>query len=335
MKIIISIVIFALTINLFSQVNLVPNFSFEEYSECPPWTYPPQIDVATGWSIYSVSNSTPDYYNVCAPSTEFGLPQNTYCYQHDNRNCGAYMGFLTVDATMNYREHIGAQLHEPLIIGQKYYISFYTVMGEYILVQDQYGMPSNNVCLRLSTIPYSNNNPAPIDNFAHLRAESIITDSVNWVRISGSIVADSAYSYIMMGNFYDDANTDTLHYSCPTCSNIGSYYLIDDICISTDSLLCNGGIELLPCILSLEENKHENQISISPNPTNDYVNISNKDNKLSFDIAIYNSVGQQLYSKENINISNLTVDVSKFAANVLFIKIGFNNQILNYKLLKQ
>src|SRR3989337_4111166 len=63
----------------FSQTNLVPNFSFEQYSTCP--TGQDQIQYATGWSKYSISTSTPDYYNACAPSSGFGVPKSLACYQ--------------------------------------------------------------------------------------------------------------------------------------------------------------------------------------------------------------------------------------------------------------
>jgi hypothetical protein len=321
------------------QVNLVPNFSFEEYSDCPisPSLIACQVDLAVGWSSYSEDNTTPDYFNACAPVNEFGVPQNRYFYQPDNRNCGAYMGLGTFVITGLEREHIGIQLAEPLIIGQKYYLSFYTVMGEvYSLPSggDIYGMPSNNISLRLSTVPYSEINPAPIDNFAHLRSESIITDTVNWTLISGSIIADSVYKYVILGNFYNDDNTDTIHYNCANCTNYASYYLVDDVCISTDSSFCNGGVDALPCTVSIIENSFFNSISIFPNPTNDFVTIST-DFQNAFDIEVYNTIGQLLYLEKNIVAADFQLDVSPFNYDLLFIKITSQNNQLTYKLLKQ
>nr|MBA3986724.1 hypothetical protein [Flavobacteriales bacterium] len=254
--------------------NLVPNFSFEEYNACP--TTEDQVHFSDGWSKYSASSTTPDYYNACVPSNGFGVPQSFYSYQHAHRNCNAYMGLIIWSASIpNFREQIGIQLSQPLAIGQKYYFSFYTVMAGQSDGNDYYDNPSNNIGMRLSTLPYSSSNPAPIDNFAHLRSVSIISDTVNWLRISGSIVADSAYNYLMLGNFYDDANTDTTMLNCGTCYNYYSYYLVDDVCVSTDSLLCNGGIDVIPCTVSIEENSFENQINIYPNPAKNFINIAN------------------------------------------------------------
>ena len=170
-----------------------------------------------------------------------------------HRNCSAYAALIVWGASGNDREHIGIQLTQPLVIGQKYFLSFYTVMTESYYSGTYFGMPSNNIGLRLSTVEYNPSSPAPIDNFAHLNSSTVITDSVNWIRISGSVIADSAYKYVILGNFFDDTNTDTMQYSCGTCLNVQSYYLFDDVCVSTDSLLCNGGIDVISCTVSVQE----------------------------------------------------------------------------------
>lgn len=318
-----------------AQINLVPNFSFEQYSACP--TMEDQIQFSDGWSKYSNSISTPDYYNACVPSNGWGdIPQNTGFYQPDHRNCGAYMGLVVMSTVWtNYREQIGIQLNQTLVIGQKYYLSFYTVMAGTFSPGYYYESPANNIGLRLSTFAYNPSNTAPIDNFAHLRSVSVISDTTNWVRISGSIVADSAYDFLILGNFYDDANTDTTTLNCGICLNWYSYYLIDDVCVSTDSLLCNGGIDALPCNVSVNENIFESNINIYPNPANNSINISNNNYQTSLNITIYNTIGQQLYVKQNINTDNLQIDISNYNTGLLFIKIESNNQQFTYKLLKQ
>jgi len=313
--------------------NLVPNFSFEQKTACPTtWD---EVNLATGWSKYCISSYTPDYYNACAPITTVGIPQSFFLYQEDNRNCGAYMGLVTWTTNPNEREHIGIQLNQPLVIGQKYFLSFYTVMGGTEDASFYYETPSNNIGMRLSTIPFNSSNPAPIDNFAHLRSVSVITDTANWIRVSVSIIADSAYSYLMLGNFYDDANTDTTTLNCGICINNYSYYLVDDVCVSTDSTLCNGGIDLLPCNVSVEENHFENQIKIYPNPANGYFTINSNIINEPYNLIIYNTIGQELYKEENITTNNKQIDINNFNSNFLFIKIKTQNKSFTYKLLKQ
>lgn len=305
--------------NLAGQVNLVPNFSFEQFDTCP--NAEDQIHFATSWSKYSVSISTPDYYNSCAPSNSFGVPKSIAIYQTERRNCNGYAGLITWGPTFQpYREHIGIQLSQPLTIGQKYYLSFYSVMGEVVITGNYYGMPSNNIGLRLSTVAYNQGNSSPIDNFAHLYSPAIINDTVNWTRISGSIIADSAYNYLIMGNFFDDANTDTLHYNCGTCFNNESYYLIDDVCISTDSLLCNGGIDSLPCITSVNEVISDNGINVFPNPVYDFVTVSFR-NIQKTEIMVYDVFGKEVSSGKAKNERIVEIDLTSFPSGIYFLCI--------------
>ncbi|MCW3071319.1 MAG: hypothetical protein JWO44_1209 [Bacteroidetes bacterium] len=297
--------------------NLVPNFSFEQNDTCP--TNEDQIQFAAGWSKYSQSITTPDYYNACAPSSGFGVPKNLNCNQPAHRNCSAYAGLVIYDAN-GYREHIGIQLNTPLVIGQKYFISFYVVMGEAFGAGFQWGMPSNNIGMRLSTIEYNPSNPAPIDNFAHLNSSIVISDSVNWVRISGSIIADSAYNHVILGNFFDNANTDTTQYSCGFCLNSASYYLIDDICVTTDSLLANGGIDALSCSVSVPEIDYDSEINVFPNPATEGFTILFQNSQNSR-IVLTDMYGKVCYSNEIINDNTIKINLSAYPSGMYFLKI--------------
>ena len=316
-----------------AQINLVPNFSFEQYDTCPH--FQDQIQYATGWSKYSIYNSTPDYDNACDNTGQVGVPNNAGGYHQDHRHCNAYVGLVTFGEVSNDRERIGIQLSQSLTIGQKYFLSFYTVMGYVFQGGNYYLMPSNNIGLRLSTIPYSPANPAPIDNFAHLYSSSVITDSVNWTRISGSIIADSAYNYIMVGNFFDDIHTDTIHYNCSTCLNYLSYYLVDDICISTDSSLCNGGVDLLPCNVSVPEISLIDDVNVFPNPVTDIITISFQNNQYA-EFILYDILGNVVYPGSINNTTVLTIDISSFLSGCYTLKIinKKNNSTINKKIIK-
>lgn len=299
--------------------NLVPNYSFEMYDTCP--NTGDQIQYAVGWSKYSDFISTPDYYNSCAASTAVGVPQSYFMYQPDRRGCNAYVGLVTWTTNPNEREHIGIQLSQALTIGQKYFISFYTVMGGTGGSGDTtwyYESPSNNIGLRLSTVAF-NSSPAPIDNFAHLRSTTIITDTLNWMRISGSIIADSAYEYIVVGNFFDDINTNTVTLSCGNCLNNYSYYLVDDICVSTDSLLANGGMDAFPCTVGVGELNPVNELSVFPNPTSGLCTIDLNHEEIK-EVCVYDFLGKAILSKEVSN-NHVTIDLTEFPDGIYILRI--------------
>ncbi|MEW6469357.1 MAG: T9SS type A sorting domain-containing protein [Bacteroidota bacterium] len=321
------------------QINLVPNFSFEIYDTCPNTV--DQIHFATGWRKYSSNsvpdNTTPDYYNACSSDTLFGVPKSINNFQYALRNCNAYVGLATFSSGYpNFREHIGIQLTSPLVIGQKYFLSFYSVMGGDVLQGGYYFcMPSDKIGMRLSTIPFNENSPTPIDNFAHLYLQTAQNDTLGWARISGSITADSAYQYLVLGNFFDDANTDTIHWNCPQCQNIFGYFLVDDVCVSTDSMLCNGGIDILPCMTSIFEQVAEEEIEAFPNPTTDMVTISFKDN-YSYTVDLYSMVGALYYSDNSSGSDSISIRLQSYPAGIYFLKITNkkSNRVIAKKIIK-
>ena len=207
-----------------AQVNLVPNPSFEQMDSCP-YTLS-QTHFAEYWTSFK---QTPDYYNSCAGFNNLvGIPYNAAGYQQANTG-NAYMGLQTF-FTPGAREILGSQLINPLIIGNLYYLSLYTNCGYDTSLQGaQFGSASNNLGIKFSTVSFSVNNPVPINNFAHLYSDTILQDTVGWFHLSGSFIADSAYHYIMIGNFFDDLNTDTIRLN----NFYIAYYLIDDVCVNT------------------------------------------------------------------------------------------------------
>lgn len=303
-----------------AQVNLVPNFGFEIQDSCA--NVQDYIERCTGWHKYSDSSTTPDYYNSCSTVGYLNVPYSFNGYQQDHRNCTAFIGLVTYGPTpLNYREHIGIELSQPLVIGQKYFLSFYTVMSELVYPNGyHFGMPSNGIGLRLSTVAYNGNNPCPIDNFAHLYSAAVINDSIIWNRISGSIIADSAYNYLIIGNFLDNATIDTMHYTCDSCVNSSSYYYVDDVCLSTDSLLCNGGIDLIPCNVGIYEQALCNEVNIYPNPAIGFVKAVFPFMKKA-ELNLYDLTGTAVFRNLFHDKDDCTLDISSVSPGCYLLQV--------------
>lgn len=220
-----TIILLTLSSQALQAQNLVPNPSFEDTLQCPTNNQANNPNLCVGWSMYG---GTPDYFNECATG-DYGVPSNKFGSQAAY-NGKAYTGLITYanGDPSNYREFIGTRLSQPLSVGTKYYVS------AFINRSDTTSCASNNFGFRFSMIPYSFSNPTPVNNFSHVRSNAIITDSVNWTRISGSFIADNAYSYLAIGNFYTNSNTSSFN-----CSpfNPFAYYYIDQVSVTTDSLL--------------------------------------------------------------------------------------------------
>jgi hypothetical protein len=228
MKYLILLILFISTARLQAQINLVPNPSFEDTVYCPFGL--DQMNAATGWSSF---RNSPDYFNGCNNFNGIGTPNTSFGFQYPHSG-QAYIGLITYrkynsSSGYNYREFAGAALNMPLQLGAKYYFSFYVVAAERIS-----GYLSNNIGLRFFTLSFSNLNPAPIDNFSHFKVDTILTDSLNWYKFSGSFIADSNYSHVCIGNFYDYLSTDTISFN--SLPDYAYYFVDDDICVTTDSL---------------------------------------------------------------------------------------------------
>ena len=197
----------------------------------------------------------------------------------------AYCGIITYELGTGWREYVGSQIISPLIIGTKYFISLKACLSNKSV------FASNNLGVLFSTIPLNYiNNITPFPNHAMMHGSLIISDSLNWNVVSGTFIADSAYQYIIVGNFFDDNLTDTLSVNYYQWFDV-AYYYIDDICVSPDSLACDLNPE---GIYNLKETKAS--INLYPNPATQQL-IINNGQLIIKEIEITNSLGAVVYAE--------------------------------------
>lgn len=283
---------------IFGQ-NLVPNPSFEDTLYCP--NYVGNVSAMTSWK--SFGNSV-DSYNAC--SQPMNVPNSQFGFQYAHTGDGM-IGIITyvwqlAPGWPNYREYAGATLINTMIIGQKYYISFYMNCAGYLPGWQMIG--ANKMGLRFSTIEYDSLTPPLPNNFAHLFTDSILTDTVQWLKVSGSFIADSAYSHIIMGSFFDATNTDTIIFGGAPFGGSYAYYYIDDVCVSTDSLYCNS-------VVGIESTGPISFVKIFPIPFADQISLQVQNNDLTT-VIIYDLYGKAVLKSEFINTTIIdTQDLTK------------------------
>ncbi|HMW11323.1 MAG: T9SS type A sorting domain-containing protein [Bacteroidia bacterium] len=311
-KLILLILTFACTF-CNAQINLVPNPSFEDTIECPHFSN--QVDKAMGWWP---SNTSPDYFHACNwLNGATAVPQNFCGFQYAYHG-SAYVGLIAYYRPVNnIRETISCQLISPLQVGMAYEFSFYVSLSG----SGGRNIPCNKIGMLFSTVSYDTNHPTPIANYAQFYSDSIISDTLNWVKIEGGFVADSNYTYLSIGNFFDDAHTDTT-YIVPSSV---AYYYIDGITVKQN--ISNVVIEPL----------QNNEIKVYPNPFIEEVNIQ-FDRAKTNSIAIYDLKGKQLVDVVypiNSQNSIATIDLSYLQVGVYLLKlIRKDNSSKFYKLIK-
>ena len=292
----------------FSQ-NLVPNWSFEDTVACP--TNLDQVNRAVGWSSYRES---PDYFNSCASYGGFaGVPLNQFDYQFPKTG-EAYCGFFTKTTATNYREVIGIQLTQPLTIGNYYFVSFFVNRVGTINGQNK-NIGTNKIGVRFSSFSYSFINPIPIDNFAHIYTDSIVSDTAGWTEIKGFLLADSSYQYLSIGNFFHDTLTSFILYD-PTATS--AYYFVDDITV----------LDSIP--LNVNE-YHSNIVNIFPNPARDWIEIRGGGIK---EIVIYDVLGNLCYKAADNFTSPQRISISNLSNGVYLLQFLSAKRIITKKFIK-
>ena len=101
------------TLLLFFNINaqnLVPNGSFEEFTECPK-NYSDFVYL-NGWKNL-VKYSTPDLFSTCASLYSTAHPKSRWC-QVDVKKDSSFAGIVVHTHKSKYREYLGVNLKQPL-----------------------------------------------------------------------------------------------------------------------------------------------------------------------------------------------------------------------------
>lgn len=297
MKKLVVIILMFYSFKIGAQSNLVINPSFETHTACPSNTGG-DVDKAIGWDT---CRSTADYFNSCATSSFFKVPKNLLGFQYPAHG-NAYGGFYTYDVGSFYREIIIGKLSAPLTVSQKYFFSFKVSRAD---SNTYVGYSTDKMGVKFTKVKQTY---VPINNTAHYYSNTVIADTINWTKVSGSFVVDSAYEYIMIGNFFDDANTTIVNHG----NGFWAYYYIDEICVSTDSVFTEN------YATGLIQLSMQSELKIFPNPANEFFNVNGM---FEEEIIIVNLFGEEIFRSKGINKSIFSVDCSDWRPGIYLIKI--------------
>jgi hypothetical protein len=294
--------------NLIGQTNLVLNPSFETYTSCP--TLSGDVNKAIGWDT---CRGSADFYHECASFTIAQVPIN-FPGTQEAINGKAYAGFYTFDQSWStYRELLIGTLTQSLNTNQKYFISFKVSRADR---ENIVGYSTNKIGVKFTKVKQVN---VQINNNAHLYTDSLITDTVNWTKISGSFLADSTYKYIMIGNFFDDSNTTIFNHG----NGVIAYYYIDEVCVSTDSLFTENYFTT-----GIIRNQIQDKIEITPNPAN--TSFSIEYSCTNGKILVYNYTGQLFYERSINSICDvITINSADWVSGIYFVRLNnFTKKVL-------
>lgn len=267
--------------------NLVPNPGFETQTSCPAVS---EITKAPPWNSPSVG--TPDLTNsTCAQQNSPG------------RTGIGSAGIFVISSFPDSREYIQARLTSPLQAGNTYCVEFYVKRSNFKYASDRFGAYFSHDSIRMNQtdpLPFSPQVEHPVGTF--------IRSTSTWTKVSGSFTASGGEAFIIIGNFYDDANT--VKDSVSPGSNVG-YYKIDDISVTA-------------CITSINDMADINT-KIYPNPANELLHLQTDMQPESIKIF---SVNGQLIDEQLHSASQYELNTSGYANGMYVMHIATANGIV-------
>lgn len=245
-----------LTTSVSKAQNLVLNPSFENTTgSCSGLTAGEGFSQVVNWDNANSNTpgdscSSPDLFSPCNTLPIIGGPSPTYapnsmlgyqCPKSGDRYAGIITNEMGSTLGQSYREYIQGTLSSPLQAGQTYCVSFYISAGDAVT------FATNNIGIYFSNTRYLRDactqgsliNVTPQLNYSC----NTITDTAGWVRLQWDYVATGGESYFMIGNFYNDANTQVASTGVSSL-NPYAYYFIDDVSVVAGA--CNFAEIMMP-----------------------------------------------------------------------------------------
>lgn len=183
--------------------NLIPNPGFETYSQVPCGCMQGSLSAyVSGWE--NAGSGTPDF--ICTEANEacYASPTSDHwdSYGSEKPHGGKGMGMImTSGHGGTYREYLGVTLTKPLVKGNRYYAEFYVTLGDYC------GAATNNMGMLFKTGTFSTVGDYIITGEPQVNVKTVIDQTDGWYKVSGTFVAQDAYTYVIIGNFFTPANT--------------------------------------------------------------------------------------------------------------------------------
>lgn len=176
--------------------NLVKNHSFEELKKCPKTLTQKKLKLKK--QVINVKG-LPNYFNSC--SDNLSGTKNPYGYQIPQDGDG-FVGLISTSDYRNsgeckVREYVQMKLSKPLIAGFKYDVKFYASLANNSgYATDQLGIVFTKEDRYKHGINKFIGKP-DINNPYH----EFLSDTVNWMPITGIYSAKGGEEYLIIGNF--------------------------------------------------------------------------------------------------------------------------------------
>jgi Secretion system C-terminal sorting domain len=289
----------------------------ESYTTCP--NNFGQINYAKPW--FRPTTGTTDYYNGCAPaSTYYNVPVTSLGICPSNSGFGM-AGLDVIDnifGSFIYREYLAVKLLTPLVNSKKYYVTYY------IRLADSARYATNQINIYFGDSIYKNSfdtiNVIPqIQN----PPSNYITTKTSWTKLQGSFIPNGGENYLYIGNFKHPMTNDTVFVNGGYKFNYTlSYYFVDDVCVSDDSLYSENWLTEI-------KNSKKSKFIFYPNPVENHLFI--KSTESGFDFKLFDVHGIEC----SFERKNDFLDLTSLGAGIYFLFCTNKGNTYQYKIVKK
>ena len=237
----------------FAQINLVPNYSFEELNSCPligtaSCNNIIPIPSLKDWYCAMTYLSSPDYFNNCT-SINFGF--NNICGWQIAKTGNAYLGgFMHTFGGIANNEYIECTLKDSLKPNVNYCVQYYLNRSDkssYVISQHGAVFTKTQLIVPSTLSPHFINLTPQVKN----PLGNYIKDSINWTKIEGSFIALGGERHMTLGCFGPQSLLDTLFdpydINNPFPGYREPYIYLDDVSVEEVLNAQAGNDQLIDC----------------------------------------------------------------------------------------
>ncbi|WP_317899605.1 T9SS type A sorting domain-containing protein [Aurantibacillus circumpalustris] len=226
------VIVFPL-IGLSQIANYVTNGGFEKKYNC---NYPPELNKAVGWN--SVGPDTSKFggflYAInCYSNAPLGA--GGFQYPRSGDTYFRMTTFCTLPCTYtNSRYYPKNRLKAMLSFGKTYCVKMYVSRqnnSPHAISNLDFLFSDNS----LDTIKYCNQPLSYLNPQVKNPTSNIVTDTLNWVLITGTFVETGTEKYLALGNFESNSATTYSLVDTTFGTSVWAEYFVDDVsCIDVD-----------------------------------------------------------------------------------------------------
>jgi len=253
-----------------------------------------------------------------------GIPTNVLGCQNTHSGVGYAGLFIFInnpDSDQGYREYLGVRLSSSLISGVLYDVQFSVSQAE----RTTHASSDIQVLFSSDSLIFDQNTPILIDPQLQGTPGNYYESYNDWMQVEWTYQATGNESFMYIGNFKNNMNTDTL-ITFNSSNMLGyyfpsTYYYIDDVQVSTSTLSSNPRIGFKSMLLY-------------PNPFSSVVNLQS--HVALSQISVFNIHGEMVLNQKAPFSSIVEIDLSELNIGLYILDVtSVSGQQFREKIVKR